>query len=236
MVEKGMLMTVREVAELMRMNDRTILRMAQRGEIPAAKIARRWRFDRGLVASWLDSRMQGSDGEAAVFVQMEEAADFPSVAGLMKRELVSLDLAAVTRDRALEELVGLVEDAGLLEDGKAFLASLIEREELLSTALARGVAVPHSRTVPKGLFRDPVVVVGRSLQGVAFGAPDGNLTHIFFMICPPDDAAHLRLLGRVASLLRGPEVIAGLMRARSPEAVIRTIEQEERRRGGGETV
>ncbi len=236
MMEKGMLMTVREVAELMRMNDRTILRMAQRGEIPAAKIARRWRFDRDLVASWLDSRMLGTDGEAAVFLQTEEAADLGSIAGLMKRELVCLDLAAVTRDRVLEELVALVDDDGLLVDRKAFLASLIEREELLSTALAHGVAVPHARTVPKGLFRHPVVAVARSLQGVAFGAPDGKLTHLFFMICPPDDAAHLRLLGRVASMLRGPEVIAALMRARSPEAMIRIIEQEERRRSGSETV
>ncbi len=228
MDQGNVLMTVREVAEMMRMNDRTILKMAQRGEIPAAKIARRWRFDRDMVTAWLQSHMQL--GEERGTARAADAMDVTCLSCLMRADLISLDLLAVTRDGVLKELVGLVEDAGLLTDPGAFLASLIGREDLLSTALGAGVAVPHARSVPDKLFLEPAIAIGRSRHGVEFDSPDGKLTHLFFLICPPDDAIHLRLLAKLAEVVREDALIRELMKARDAESVIKAVKAEEKRR------
>src|SRR5437879_1663257 len=82
----------------------------------------------------------------------------------------------------LEELVQPLVSAGVTRHPEALLDLLGQREALGSTAIGRGVAVPHARSA---LIYERAVLVGRSAHGVDFQAPDEKPVHLFFLIVAP---------------------------------------------------
>jgi len=214
------IMTARDVAELLRLNERTVLRLAQSGRIPAAKIARRWRFRRNLVNDWLEGQMHQMP--ARELDQLSGPCPV-SIVDSLRPELISLNMSSRVRAEALRELVDLLVQAQELGSSTQLLPSLVQREEMMSTALAGGVAIPHPRRPLPGLFGRTLCVVGRSPQGVDFGAPDGDPTHVFFLICAPDDEQHLKFLAGLTRLLRSAGCVRALLAAPDAEAVVSVV-------------
>ncbi|MFW5752725.1 MAG: helix-turn-helix domain-containing protein [Planctomycetota bacterium] len=102
-------MTLPEVANHLQLAERTVLRMAQRGEIPAARIASQWRFMRHLVQDWLVSQMQGCTGNDAHVVAPPVLL---ALGELIRPSLMVLDLSPGPKGRILRRMV-----APLLESG-----------------------------------------------------------------------------------------------------------------------
>ena len=75
-------------------------------------------------------------------------------------------------------------------------------EQMCSTALGPGVAFPHPRRQMSEALTDSLVAFARTPSGIPFGAPDGSLTDLFFLICSCEDHVHLRVLARLARLAR----------------------------------
>jgi PTS system nitrogen regulatory IIA component len=115
-------------------------------------------------------------------------------------ERVNLNLAASTKDEVLEELTNL-----LAIDAKArriLIATLKKREALGSTGVGNGIAIPHCRSLVVDRMS---LAVGRSANGVDFGAHDKKKVYYFFLIvAPPQDAAnqYLITLGKIAQVTR----------------------------------
>src|ERR1700753_3076475 len=87
---------------------------------------------------------------------------------------VNLELKSTDREGVLEELVNQVAAiAKQPEARQTLLRALREREQLHSTGIGDGVALPHARNALVGLVEKPVIIFGRSAQGVPFGAIDG---------------------------------------------------------------
>ena len=130
---------------------------------------------------------------------------------------VSVDLRGATKTAVLEELVGLLAEAGVVADRAAALEAVLARERLGSTGCGSGVAVPHARL--PGLDR-PIVAVGLSRAGVDFGAVDGQPVRIFFLILGPQGApeAYLNILSQIAKLLKEDDFRASLLSAPDPAA------------------
>jgi len=129
-------------------------------------------------------------------------------------ELVAPDAAGVLLELAAAfaaQLPGV--DAGELGRGFA------EREELGSTALGGGVAIPHCRS---SWLADPQVMVGLHRVGVAFGAPDGSPVRLFVAIVSPSSApgGHLRLLADLARRLRDRQRVERAVAASTAEDLL----------------
>jgi nitrogen PTS system EIIA component len=131
--------------------------------------------------------------------------------------LVVLELQAGGVDETIRALVDHLADhvaeAGRVEE------SLLAREAIHTTALGRGVAVPHATVA--GLER-PLVLIAVSRSGVAFGPVGLDPVHLFFVLLSPADRAglHIKLLARIARLARHPGLLEALRSAASREAVI----------------
>jgi len=80
-----------------------------------------------------------------------------------------------------------------------------------------GVAFLHTRAKDKGKIARPFMIVGRSWEGIMFGAPDNNPTYLFFLLGLKYDRLHLPILGRLARALRNPATIAKLRSLSSPD-------------------
>ena len=107
--------------------------------------------------------------------------------------------------------------AGLVYAKDELIAEVRQREELCSTALMPGLALPHPRhPLPYGIAAS-FVVVGLTSTGVPYGAVDGSLTRLFFLICSKDDRTHLHVLARIGRMLHDQGQIDGLLAAGSAE-------------------
>jgi mannitol/fructose-specific phosphotransferase system IIA component (Ntr-type) len=116
-------------------------------------------------------------------------------------------MTSKTKASILRDLVALAEQTGQLNDPAALLESLVAREEIGSTGLAGGIAVPHPCHHDPYLFESSFIVAGRTLQAVNFGAPDGRPSKLFFLICCQDDQLHLHTLARLCRMAQQTDVV-----------------------------
>src|SRR6266850_1381274 len=127
------------------------------------------------------------------------AAPKPATAleGILRSTLFLPNLQARRKPAALEELVQALVPAGVTRHPAAILDLLAQREALGSTAIGKGVAVPHARSA---LIGERAVLVARSVRGIDFDAPDGEPVHLFFLIVAPSvehDPIYLKLLADI---------------------------------------
>lgn len=114
---------------------------------------------------------------------------------LLKPERINLNLGGKTKEKVLRDLVERVRKD---KDSELLVSALLKREELGSTGIGKGVAIPHGRSLVVDKLE---VVVGRSAAGVDFNAIDKKPVYLFFLImAPPQDPGnqYLITLGRVA--------------------------------------
>lgn len=143
---------------------------------------------------------------------------------------INLNLQSKDRDSVLAELVNLIQAIHDQPEAKVtLLRALHEREQLYSTGIGDGIALPHARNALVGLVDQPVIVFGRHTPGIPYGAIDGIPARLFFLLVAPTVTQHLAVLARISRLLREPRVRQELLSADSPTKVLNTIRDAESR-------
>jgi nitrogen PTS system EIIA component len=150
------------------------------------------------------------------------------LSGLLTPASINLDLKSVDRDSVLDELVNQIPQlAKLPEARQTLLRALREREQLHSTGIGDGIALPHSRNALVGLVDQPIMVFGRHHQGIPYDAIDGIPARLFFLLIAPTVTQHLAILARLGRLLRDPRLRQNLLSVDSAEKVIALIREGE---------
>jgi PTS system nitrogen regulatory IIA component len=221
MYHEDEILTIREVARYLKMNERSIYKLAHQGLIPTVKIASQWRFRKNLIDAWLENQMSFSATRAV------PDGNSVHVSALLSPEGIKINLAGHRKDEVLEELADLMVEAHGIRDRDIFLREILNRERLCTTAIQRGVAMPHPRRNGQQFTRKPAVVFGCSREGIDFGSLDGELTHLFFMLCAPEDHLHLKIMAAINKLLADTEVREGLLAAASGEEVMEILRRKE---------
>ena len=145
---------------------------------------------------------------------------------LLDADQVKVPLSGRTKDEVLRELVELAAPRHAPEQRAAILGSVVEREREMATGLGDGVAVPHGRTP----FVDRLVIAaGVARTPVEYDALDGNPVELFFLLVSPESAAgaHVRVLSRLARLLRRDEVRRELRSTIDGAAFVRVVQASE---------
>ena len=152
------------------------------------------------------------------------------IGDLISPATIELHLSGTQRDEVLNQLVARIpEIAGRPDAKQTLLRALQEREQLHSTGIGDGVALPHARNALVGLVERPVVVFGRHDEGIAYSAIDSHPARLFFLLVTTTVAQHLSLLARISQLVRNPKLRRNLSTADSPAKVITLIREEETR-------
>lgn len=145
-----------------------------------------------------------------------------NLAEILPREAVLPNLAARDRDSLLAEMTAALQKLHPELAAVDLAGILREREELGSTAMGDGVAIPHGKVA--GIDR-ALLAVGRSPDGVDFNAPDNRLCHVFFLILAPESeaGAHLRLLAQLARRLKDPVFRSEMLLAETREQLWQAV-------------
>jgi mannitol/fructose-specific phosphotransferase system IIA component (Ntr-type) len=147
---------------------------------------------------------------------------------LISPATINLNLQSADREAVLDELVHQIPALAKDPDARQKLVrALHEREQLHSTGIGDGVALPHARNALVGLVDRPLIVFGRHTQGIAFGAIDGAPTRMFFLLVAPTVTEHLAVLARISRLLRDPVLRQNLLSADSAKKVLVLIREAE---------
>jgi mannitol/fructose-specific phosphotransferase system IIA component (Ntr-type) len=139
-------------------------------------------------------------------------------------DAVQLELQGTTKDEIIVELIGLL---GLDEKNQQMLFKMLKRRENLgSTGIGRGIAIPHTRSVVVQKLR---VAFGRKRAGVEFKAIDDKPVHFFFLIvAPPLEVSnqYLPVLGKIAQFSKEPDVPERLMALTEPAQFMQILEEK----------
>ena len=147
-------------------------------------------------------------------------SDFVNVAS------IRAELTAEDKPTAIRELVESLARAGAIAESEVpgIVAAIMKREELGSTGIGRGVAVPHTKHPSVERL---VGTVGVSVEGVDFNSLDGDKVHLLFLLVSPPDRPgdHLRALENISRQLRDDSFCRFLKQARTAQDIHQLLEE-----------
>jgi len=149
-----------------------------------------------------------------------------SISEVLRPELMKFDMEATDKKQAIRELAQLMWNHGYVEDLQGLVDATMEREAEYSTGIGMGVGIPHAKSA---VVKQPVVAFGKSNKGIEFDSFDGEPVYLVFLIAVPEksDKEHLNILSTLSRALMHEEVRDALMRATTPEEVIRAFQSKE---------
>lgn len=219
-------MSLQQVAAYLTMDPRRILRWASREQIPCRRIGEEdYVFRKSELDHWVWEQMHHFGSRALEGIERGVSEhhgidhEQPIVCPLVPEDGVAVPLQARTRQAAINALLDLAEACDLIYNREELHNELRGREQLCSSALLPGVAFPHPRHPLPWDIAGSFVVVGVTPAGLPFGAEDGSLTRLFFMVCCKDETTHLHVLARLVRMLDDRGLIDELLQADSPARV-----------------
>lgn len=141
--------------------------------------------------------------------------------------MILLGLESEEREKVLKEMVGFLKERNRVTREKELYEKLIQREQLGSTAIGDGVAIPHCKM--KGI-KDPIVMLAISAKGVNFHSLDGKPSHLFFLVAssPDNPSLNLQILAAIAHLVRkANSLLKKVLEAKNISNILEIIKVEE---------
>jgi PTS system nitrogen regulatory IIA component len=144
-------------------------------------------------------------------------------------DAIITNLSSTTKKGVIEELSSSISTNHQHINQERLSEILQEREELCSTALDSGVAVPHGKI---GGITDVIIGFGRSMKGIEYDSLDQKPTHFFITLVAPEDITglHIQLLAKISKIFKDPEFRAKLIKCESIQEIYEAIKHEDEKR------
>jgi PTS system nitrogen regulatory IIA component len=226
-------MDLQQLAAYLHRDLREVSKLANRGYLPGKKVGGEWRFASAEINHWIESQMHAYTEEELAALERPggsatAVAAEPLISAMLTESTIAVPLRATTKASVLKELVNLAEQSWQVYDTAALLEAIRLREEVGTTALGSGVAIPHPhRPLSSKAQGESVIAIGRTAHGIPFGAPDGGLTDLFFLVSCRDARTHLRVLARLSRMMLRAGFLDDLRQLETVHDVQQLIERTE---------
>ena len=219
-------MDEQRVASYLQMDLREVRKLSSRGQMPCRKVGGRFVYMKADLDHWIEQQMPELDRKRLADIEkgVSEHHGYDSHERMHLVELVpnggvAVPLGSRTREATIRALVHLADEAGMVYAKEELTDAIRQREQVCTTALAPGVALPHPRHPLPYDIAQSFVVVGLTSSGIPFGAEDGSLTRLFFLICCKDESTHLHVLARLARMLHDQGDVDTLLACEDADAL-----------------
>lgn len=218
-------LNTKEAAELLGTPLVTVLRWAHQGKIPARSKNEVYSFKRTEIIEWARSHDIPLPGDRTA-APVKPAPDNLGLKHAIERGGVIERLEGGDIYSVLEHAVELA-NLPPGTDKELVLNELINREEIASTGIGKGVAIPHPRRALNLQLEHPVIPVAFLERPVDFNAVDGEEIFVLFLMFSPSTKVHLKLLSRLSYCLRRKSFIALLKERPGMERLLLAVEEIE---------
>jgi excisionase family DNA binding protein len=223
------LMTIKELAAYLNVNERTVLKLVTEGVLPGVKVGAQWRFRRAMIDAWLDDQMLGvTPAHIETLRRQTSSLEVLELASCFHPDHIISDLAATTKKGIIEELAELAGRLGLVRDSTWFVGALMERENVMPSALGGGVAFLHTLRRNIEQVTRPFMVLGRSRPGVDFSALDGKPTHLLFVLGLKFDELCLPWLQKISRMFAREEAVEAIREKGDAAAIYAALAEADR--------
>ena len=219
-----------EVARYLHSSRADIDRLVKDKDIPFERHGERLVFRKVEIDAWASQRILGLEGRGLAEYHQKSSRGAQQIVAhaaimpdMIRPEFIEPALTAKTKASVLRQMAALAERTGRVCDPRALLEGMEAREELCSTGIPGGLALLHSRDPESYLFETAFLALGRSIQQIPFGAPDGQSTNLFFLIGCPDERMHLHTLARLCLMAQKTDLLVDLRQAPDAEAMCEAI-------------
>ena len=146
------------------------------------------------------------------------------ISEILDKRGIKINLEAATKEETLKELVGILAQVENIGDQKSIVKALLERENLGSTGIGQGIAIPHGKTDKVNRL---VAVLGTSKKGINFDALDNQPVNLVMLFLVPQGQfqKHLHTLANIAKLLHKAEFRQALEQAPDADAMLKIIRE-----------
>lgn len=208
---KPEIMTVQEVADFLRVSERTVYDWATHGVIPCGKLGTTWRFKRTEVEKWVDEQLSTPSKRNVTFspVDLKDILD-PSHITIMETD---------SKDAALMAMLNNLDQTGAIDDKKAVMEGIFQREKLMSTGIGLGIGIPHVRMES---IENLLMAVGVSTTDITdYESLDGQPVRIIFMILAGKDqhTLHIKTMAAIAARLKNQVLREMLIQSQDTQTI-----------------
>lgn len=212
------ILTIEEVAKYLRVSERTVYDWAQKGEIPSGKIGTVWRFKKSEIERWVNDRLS-NNRSAATFSTVQ-------IQNILSPDRIVFLNHSTKRDSLLA-LTEVLASAPQIKNRPELAAEIIKREDLMSTAIGRGIAIPHVRL---SSVTDLVIAVGISQCDIIdFASIDDQPVRLLFMIAAAynQHAYYLQTLSFFSQKLKNNALRSALLAVKTPQEAYQLLSSPE---------
>jgi fructose-specific phosphotransferase system IIA component len=148
-----------------------------------------------------------------------------AIVDLIAANVVRVPLKSKTKTEVIRELVDVLDKAGKISDTESVFKAVIARENMGSTGLEKGIAVPHAKTEK---VKDLTLAIGIAADGVEFDSLDGEPAKLFFLLLaqPNQSGPHIEALAEIARITRSQSFCRLLVNAETPEEVVELFRED----------
>jgi nitrogen PTS system EIIA component len=218
-----MQLSVRDVAALLEVSEKTVYRWIEDGKLPGYRISGQYRFNRAELLAWATAGKIHISPQ--IFLEPEgDGKELPSLKAALTAGGVHYRISgrdSTTCLRNVVELLRLPEEV----DREFLLQVLLARERLEPTAIGNGIAIPHLRNPIVLHIPKPIIALCFLEAPIDYGALDGQPVHALFALISPSVRAHLHLQSRLAYALQDARFIKLIQRQAAREEILGEIDR-----------
>ena len=197
-----MQLTVKDAAKALNVAEKTVYRWIQSGGLPAYRVAGQYRINRAMLFDWATSKRINFSVEEPRNKEPEATA-LPTLAEALQEGGIHYRVGGGAKADVLKAVVALLKLPDPVNRDVLFQA-LLAREQLQSTGVGDGIALPHVRNPAVLEISTPMICLCFLDAPIEFDALDGKPVKILFVPLSPNVRIHLHLLSRISFALRNP--------------------------------
>ncbi len=218
-------LTVRDAARVLNVSEKSIYRWIHKGIVPAYRVNDQYRLNRAELLEWATSRNMEVSPE--IFREPESAEiPMPTLLEALQTGGIFYRIEGSTKESVLHSIVDHIWLPDEV-DREFLLQVLLAREELGSTGIGDGIAIPHVRNPVVLHITRPFVCLCFLENPIEFGALDGKPVHALFTIMSPTVRAHLHMLSRISFALRDEKLKSAMEHQASRREILSEIRRIE---------
>jgi nitrogen PTS system EIIA component len=223
-----MLLTVTAVAKMLQVPEKTVLRWIKKDHLPACMVNEEYRLNRVDLLEWATEQRITLSPE--IFAVPLEEDKLPLLSEALSRGGIYFDVPGDDLASALKNVVERLPITPNM-DPDFLYQTLLAREALGSTAIGKGIAIPHVRNPILSQSQEPSVSLCFLKSPIDFKALDNKPVHILFTLITPNVKIHLHMLAKLSFVLREQRLMELLNHAPSKDEIIAMVKELEERIG-----
>ncbi len=205
--------TLKQASNYLKVTDSVIKEMIKAKVFNAVKKGQSYLVDKNDVDEWLANLNEREFEQLALKRSVCRFSDY------FKPKYINLDFSAENKYEAVAEMSKKAKDLKIVKDHRWLYQVVVAREELVSTAIGKGIALLHPRHFHPSKIKKPSIIFGRSKESVEFEAIDNKPVRLYFLLLLHDDMQHLFSISYISKLLINEKNIETVLNAKNEEEI-----------------